>query len=288
MAALFDELLELLELEAIEENLFRGASHDLGFRQLFGGQVIGQALAAATRTVEGRPAHSLHGYFLRPGDVQLPVVYQVERLRDGGSFSARRVTALQKGRTIFTLSASFQDLERGLEHQVQAPPAPDPESLGDDRERLEPLCKELPAAIRQRLLRQFPVEFRSLQLQNPLKPVATEPARQIWLRFRGKVPAGSQLHRYLLAYASDYNLLLTALLPHGVSFRQPFMQVASLDHALWFHREPDLDDWLLYSMDSPWAGAGRGLARGCFFDRHGQLVASVAQEGLIRRHEAPL
>ena len=285
MTHTLDDFIALMQLEAIEVDLFRGHSLDLGFRQMFGGQVISQALAAACETVEGRQVHSLHGYFLRPGDAKLPVVYHVERTRDGGSFSSRRVIAIQKGQPLLTLSTSFQIEQEGLEHQSQAPQVPPPEELQDDQQRVAELCKDAPPSLLRLVQRERPLEFRSVQLTNPLHPEKREPVRHIWFRFRGQLPEQPLLHRYLLAYASDFNLLTTALLPHGVSLWNPNIQVVSLDHALWFHRQPDLNDWLLYSTDSPWTGGGRGLARGQVFDRQGRLVASVAQEGLMRERD---
>lgn len=287
MTQTLDTLVPLLALESIEENLFRGASHDLGFRQLFGGQVLGQALSAATQTVDpARPAHSLHGYFLRPGDARLPVIYQVDRVRDGGTFSARRVSAIQKGQVIFTAIASFHAEEAGFAHQCPMPEVPGPEGLPDHIERILDASLEIPERVRERLQGRKALQMRPVGLQNPVDPRPQEPFQHIWVRAAGEVPAGNPaLHRYLLAYASDFFLIATALLPHAASLWQPDLQVASLDHALWFHREVKADEWLLYSLESPWAGAGRGLARGHFFNRDGELVATVAQEGLMRKRE---
>ncbi len=283
MSPILDQLVSLLNMETIEENLFRGASQDLGFRQLFGGQVLGQALSAASQTVDAsRQANSLHGYFLRPGDAQKPVIYQVERVRDGGSFSTRRVTAIQNGQTIFTCSASFHQQEEGFRHQTAMPDVPQPEDLLSEGVLSPHLAKALSPENREKMLRAKAIETRPVQVLDPLKPEASEPIKQVWFKASDTLPKSPALHKYLLAYASDFGLLTTSLLPHGASIWQPKMQVASLDHSIWFHEEVCLDDWLLYSMDSPWAGGSRGFARGSIYTRDGRLVASVAQEGLIR------
>lgn len=284
MTEILDNLVSLLSLEAIEENLFRGRSEDLGLRQLYGGQVLGQAVSAASQTVEAdRHVHSLHGNFLRPGDAGLPVVYQVERLRDGTSFSTRRVTAIQKGRPIFICSTSFQISEEGLHHQRPSmPEVPAPEDLPSEAELILPIADQLPERLREWTVRKA-IDVRPVTHVNPFAPQPGEPVQYAWFRTDGKLPDEPQLHKYLLAYASDYTLLSTSLRPHGVSLFQKFMQVASLDHSLWFHCDDlRMDEWLLYAMDSPWAGNARGFARGCVFDRNGRLVASMAQEGLIR------
>lgn len=285
MSEVLEELLTLLDPERIEENLFRGQSQDLGFKALFGGQVLGQALAAATRTVgEERIPHSLHGYFLRPGDASLPVVYSVNRVRDGGSFSTRNVSAVQKGQTIFTAMASFQTSEGGFTHQEPAmPDIPPPESLTDEQVLWERHAHRIPAPVRERLIGEKPIEMRPVVLVDPFEPEVLPPIRHVWFRARGPLPNAPHVHRELLAYASDYSLLGTALLPHGRTFASPGLQMASIDHALWLHGEIRLDDWLLYDMDSPWAGNGRGLCRGRIFSRDGRLLASSAQEGLIRQ-----
>ena len=286
MSTVLDSLVSLLDMETIEENLFRGASQDLGFRQLFGGQVLGQALSAATKTVdESRQANSMHGYFLRPGDANKPVVYEVERVRDGGSFSTRRVTAIQNGKTIFTCSASFHDYEEGLSHQPQMPDVPGPEELASEAVIAEYLSGALPEDKREKMLRPKPIETRPVQVLDPLNPEAGLPVKHVWFKATGVLPDNPTLHKYLLAYASDFGLLTTSMIPHGVSIWQPFMQVASLDHSLWFHNQMRMDDWLLYSMESPWSGHGRGFARAHIFNRQGVLVASAAQEGLIRVRE---
>jgi len=284
MSTVLDDLVALLSLESIEENLYRGRSQDLGFPQLFGGHVLGQALSAASQTVDAsRQVHSLHGYFLRPGDVTIPVVYEVDRVRDGGSFTTRRVTAIQKGKPIFFCSASFQGLEPGFEHQSEMPDVPDPDSLASELDYIQQFAQFIPEPTREKLLAPKPIEIRPVKVTHPFNPEPTAPARHVWFRANGQLPDNPALHRYLLAYASDFNLLPTSLLPHGISYWNKEMQVASLDHAIWFHQPLRVDEWLLYSMDSPWAGGARGLCRGSIYNRAGQLVASVAQEGLIRK-----
>ena len=286
MSQVLEELVALLSLENIEENLFRGVSQDLGFRQLFGGQVLGQCISAASQTVEdARHVHSLHGYFLRPGDSTLPVVYQVDRVRDGGSFSTRRVMAIQKGQPIFTCSASFQYDEEGLNHQTQMPDVVGPENLKSETELVAEIAHLLPERMRERALSQKPIEIRPVTQCNPFAPEVMEPVKYVWFRADGTLPDIPAIHKYILGYASDFNLLTTSMQPHGVSVWQKHMQVASLDHSLWFHANLRMDDWLLYAMDSPWAGNARGFSRGSVFNRQGQLVASVAQEGLIRLRE---
>lgn len=283
MNSILNQLVSLLNMETIEENLFRGASQDLGFRQLFGGQVLGQALSAASQTVDhSRQANSLHGYFLRAGDAKKPVVYQVERVRDGGSFSTRRVTAIQNGQPIFTCSASFHQDEEGFCHQTEMPNVPMPEDLIPEEELSAHFAKALTQEKREKMLRAKAIETRPVQALDPLNPDPCAPIKQVWFKAAGTLPESPALHKHLLAYASDFGLLTTSLLPHGASIWQPHMQVASLDHSIWFHQEVCLDDWLLYSMDSPWAGNARGFSRGSIFTRDGRLVASVAQEGLIR------
>ena len=286
MSQVLDDLVNLLTLEPIEENLFRGSSQDLGFRQLFGGQVLGQSLSAMSQTVEdARHVHSLHGYFLRPGDASLPVVYQVDRVRDGGSFSTRRVTAIQKGQPIFTSSASFQYDENGFEHQNPMPDVVGPENLPSELEMIRQRADLIPESMREKLLCAKPIEFRPVVGEDPFNPKVADPIKYVWFRADGSLPDTPALHKYLLAYASDFGLLTTSLLPHGKGVWQKDMQVASLDHALWFHADLRADDWLLYAMDSPWAGNSRGFSRGSVYNRAGQLVASVTQEGLIRHRK---
>ena len=277
------ELIELLSLERLEDNLFRGQSRDIGTKYVFGGQVVGQALSAAQATLkETRTAHSLHAYFLKAGDIAAPIVYQVDRTRDGGSFSVRRVTAIQHGQPIFFLAASFQRDEDGAEHQLSMPEVPQPEDIEPGHAVPDKVMAELPEKIQRWLSKEGPFEFRHVYPRDELKPPKRPPYQQVWFRLAEKVGDAPELHRALLAYASDFHLLGTATFPHGISYYQPNVQMASLDHALWFHRPFRADDWLLYSIDSPSAQGSRGLARGMVYDRHGKLVASTAQEGLIR------
>jgi acyl-CoA thioesterase II len=277
------DLLRQFELERLEVNLFRGESRDTGSPQVFGGQVLGQALKAATSTIEdGREVHSLHAYFLRRGDFIKPIVYSVDRSRDGGSFSARRVVAIQNGEQIFICSASFQTPEKGLEFQVSAPAVPKPEELKPFAKPAPAELEKLPEKLRRWLEIERPFEFRPVQTYNPLAPVATNPVRQVWIRAVDKLPDDLALHRCLLAYVSDYWLLDTSTMPHGSSFLRGNLIMASIDHAIWFHRPARVDDWLLYSLDSPSSSGARGFARGSFYTRDGVLVASTAQEGLIR------
>jgi acyl-CoA thioesterase-2 len=277
------DVLALLELEQLEVNLFRGESRDIGAAQVFGGQVLGQALTAASRTVEARVVHSLHAYFLRRGDFNAPIVYEVDRSRDGHSFSNRRVVAIQHGEQIFNMTASFQVVEDGLEHQFDMPDVPPPEQLPDMLEVLRPMVDRLPERVKRFVEKPRPFEFRMVQpLPNLIEPSKHPPARQVWFRLPDKIPDDESLHRRLLAYVSDYYLLDTAVLPHGMSFLSAKAVMASIDHAMWFHRSLRVDDWLLYALDSPSASGARGFGRGSVFARDGRLVASTAQEGLIR------
>ena len=281
------DLLSLLELEALEVNLFRGASRDIGSPQVFGGQVLGQALTAASRTVEGRIVHSLHAYFLRRGDFNAPIVYEVDRSRDGHSFANRRVIAIQHGEQIFNMTASFQVVEQGLEHQIPMPQVPAPEALADTSRPPAELLARLPERLRKLLETPRPFEFRSVQPLHHLLGEPAAPERQIWFRAVSPVPDGEALHRCLLAYVSDFYLLETAMLPHGVSRLSAKTIIASIDHAMWFHRAVRVDDWLLYALDSPNASGARGFARASVFDRSCRLVASTAQEGLLRIIQPP-
>ena len=279
------ELLRLLDLEQIDENAFCGQSQDLGFGSVYGGQVLGQALSAAYKTVPSeRRVHSMHAYFLRPGDVLEPIVYQVDRIRDGKSFTTRRVVAVQKGRAVFNMSASFQIIEAGFDHQDKAPSVPGPEGLATEMELVEQIADQLPAGIRERLQCPQPIEVRPVELSNLFSLQKREPVRHQWFKTINQIPDDPSIHQYLLAYASDYGFMPTSLFPHGRSLLEPEMQVASLDHAMWFHRPFRMDDWLLYEVQSPNACCARGLAIGKIFDRRGVLVATVAQEGLIRFH----
>lgn len=288
MKPILEDLVRLLALERIDTNLFRGESRDIGTHRVFGGQVLGQALAAANLTTEDRHVHSLHAYFLREGDHEAPIVYQVDRQRDGRSFSNRRVVAIQHGRPILNLAASFQKPEEGFEHQVEFPPdVPAPEELTDIAEYQRELIAEVPA---DELPRQFlldrPFEFRPVYPPQFTDVEARPPRQQVWLRAVDTLPDDEDLHRNMLAYVSDYYLLPTALRPHALSLFSPNLQVASLDHALWLHRPFRLDEWLLYSIESPNAAGARGLSRGQIFRRDGALVANVVQEGVTRLWES--
>ncbi|MGF6492723.1 acyl-CoA thioesterase-2 [Luteibacter sp. 621] len=277
------ELVDLLELERLEDNLFRGQSRDIGTRFVFGGQVLGQALSAAQRTVpDDRVAHSLHAYFLRAGDIDAPIVYSVERTRDGGSFSARRVVAIQHGQPILNGSISFQVPETGYEHQMSMPEVPAPEDVETTPALSEDQLARLPEKTQRWLGKDGPFEFRHVWPRDELRPAKRPPYQHIWFRLTAPIADTLSLHQALLAYASDFHLIGTATLPHGISYLTRNMQMASLDHALWFHREFRIDDWLLYSFDSPTSQGGRGLARGMIYTRDGRLIASTAQEGLIR------
>jgi acyl-CoA thioesterase II len=277
------DLLGLLALERLELDLFRGQSRDIGRDQVFGGQVLGQALSAACATTTGRQVHSLHAYFLRRGDHTAPIIYEVDRSRDGHSFSSRRVVAIQHGEQIFHLSASFQVPEPGLEHQAPMPDLPGPDGLPDLFDVPDALRARLPPSALRFLEHRIPFEFRRVQpTGDPLRPVPEAPRQDIWFRAIDRLPDDPGLHQVLLAYASDYNLVATALRPHGLSFLSPGVVLASIDHAMWFHRPARVDDWLLYSMESPSASGARGLARASIYTRDGVLVASTAQEGLLR------
>jgi len=280
-----EELLKLLKLEKIEENIFRGQSQDLGFGNVFGGQVLGQALSAASQTVpEGRLAHSLHGYFMRAGDATKPIVYTVDCIRDGKSFTTRRVVAVQKGRAIFSMAASFQIDEPGFDHQDEMPKVKGPDGLEPEIVMARKLADRIPEGIREKILCDKPIEIRHVNPMNPLRPEKKPPERVVWFRAIDALPDDRAVNQYLLAYASDFNLVGTALYPHGRTFWDPQMQTASLDHAMWFYRDFRMDDWLLYAMQSPSASGARGLAIGRVFTHDGRLVATVAQEGLVRYH----
>ena len=286
MTSPVSELIDLLSLERLEDNLFRGQSRDIGTKYVFGGQVLGQALSAAQATMdsagEPRAAHSLHAYFLRAGDIEHPIVYNVDRTRDGGSFSVRRVTAIQHGQVIFFCAASFQQEEQGVEHQMSMPEVPRPEDLAPAPAIPPDVLAKLPTKVQRWLDRTGPFEFRHIYPRDELNPTKRPPFQQVWFKLSEKVSDAPELHRALLAYASDFQLLGTATFPHGISYYQPNVQMASLDHALWFHRPFRADDWLLYAIDSPTAQNARGLARGLIYDRSGALVASTVQEGMIR------
>ncbi len=279
MNPVLDDLIGLLQ---IEDNIFRGDSRDLGSPQVFGGQVIGQALSAAQNTVEDRVAHSLHAYFLRRGDVDSPIIYEVDRSRDGRSFSNRRVVAIQHGRPILNLAASFQTPEDGLEHQAEMPDVPGPEGLKDFTDIAKDMLEHIPSKMRRFLTEKRPFEFRHVEPVNFKVPEELPPRRHVWIRAVDALPDNPVLHQNLLTYVSDYELLGTATLPHGLSFTRGNVIMASLDHALWFHGDVKMDEWLLYAMDSPNSSGARGLARGQLFTQDGRLVASTAQEGLMR------
>jgi acyl-CoA thioesterase-2 len=286
MANAVDSLLAILDLEPLEHNLFRGRSPQSGWQRVFGGQVIGQALTAAARTVEGRIAHSLHGYFMRPGDPKVPIIYEVDRIRDGKSFNTRRVVAIQHGQAIFTMSASFQVEEDGLDHQAVMPEVPMPETLPSEADLKALFLESAPAVVRRYWERERPIEIRPVDLRHYVSREPLDPIQQVWVKTTHRLPDDPEIHRCVLAYASDMTLLDTALFAHGRTLFDPDLQVASLDHALWFHRPFRADEWLLYAEDSPSASGARGFTRGSLFSRDGQLVASVAQEGLIRVHSA--
>jgi acyl-CoA thioesterase-2 len=282
MNQLLEDLIKVMTLERLEMNLFRGESRDIGSPQVFGGQVLGQALVAATATAEDRVAHSLHAYFLRRGDFNAPIVYEVDRALDGKHFSSRRVVAIQHGRQIFNMSASFQSPEAGLDHQIPMPDVPFPESLQDIESHYREFADKLPAAARRVLEQKRPFEFRPVEPIESLRRQKSAPLKHIWFRAVDSLPDDEALHRSLLAYVSDFHLLDTALRPHGVSLISPTLVIASIDHAMWFHRSVRVDDWLLYAIDSPSASGARGFTRGSVFARDGRLVASASQEGLIR------
>lgn len=284
MSVVLDELLALLKLEQIEQGIYRGQSQDLGFRALFGGQVMGQALSAAQETVsDSRFVHSLHSYFLRPGDASKPVVYEVETIRDGASFSTRRVQAIQNGKAIFYMTASFQEPEDGFEHQDTMPNVPGPEGIPSYSDFILENQHFIPEKMREKFVAEKPIAIRPIQQYNWLKPEKTESDIQMWIKTNGSLSDDLRIHTCMLAYTSDYHFLPTALLPHGASHWQPNFQIATIDHAMWFHRPFRFDDWLLYAMGSPSASNGRGLVKGQIFNRQGELVASTMQEGVIRQ-----
>jgi acyl-CoA thioesterase-2 len=287
MSRALDQLLSILDIETLEVNLFRGLSPQVGWQRVFGGQVIGQALVAANRTVNGRLAHSLHAYFLRAGDPSVPIIYNVDRIRDGGSFSTRRVVAIQHGLAIFSMAVSFHKEETGLEHQIKMPEVPPPESLPSEAELKECLIDRLPEPVKAYWQRERPIEIRPVDLSRYLSPENRAPSQQVWIRATGQLGDDQSLHQCVLAYASDFTLLDTALSAHGRFVFDPRLMLASLDHALWFHRKLRADDWLLYAQDSPISGAGRAFCRGMLFTREGELVASTAQEGLLRERSTP-
>jgi acyl-CoA thioesterase-2 len=283
MSRAIAELLEVLELEKLEENLFRGRSPQDRWQRVFGGQVIGQALVAACRTVDGRQPHSLHAYFLLGGDPQVPIIYEVDRIRDGRSFTTRRVLAIQHGRPIFALTASFHLEENGFDHGARMPDVPPPEDLPGEDEIRAGAVPTMSPQVRAYFERERPIELRPVDFDRPAQPDPHEGEFRVWIKTTGPLPDDPAIHRCVLAYASDFTLLDTSLVPHGQSVTEDTIQAASLDHALWFHRPFRADEWLLYAQDSPSASGARGFSRGLVFDRGGRLVASVAQEGLVRQ-----
>ncbi len=279
-----DNLLAILDLEQLEHNLFRGRSPQNGWQRVYGGQVVGQALVAADRTVEAKErfAHSLHAYFLLPGDPKAPIIYEVDRIRDGGSFTTRRVVAIQHGQAMFTMAASFHKPEPGFDHQIAMPDVPPPEELPSEEELKARLLPNLPEPMRKYWEFERPIELRPTDLSRFLSAEKAEPRQHIWIKASGPLPDEPRLHQCVLAYASDFSLLDTALVAHGRLMFDPRIMMASLDHAVWFHRPFRADEWLLYMQDSPSSQGARGFCRGSIFSRDGVLVASVAQEGLIR------
>lgn len=286
MSQELQNLISLLELEKIEEGIFRGQSEDLGLPQVFGGQVVGQAMYAAEQTTpDERMITSFHSYFLRPGDSQRPIIYDVEILRDGDSFSTRRISAIQHGKPIFFMTASFQVQEEGFDHQNLMPEVPEPETLISQDEMIQLFASQLPESVKKYALRPNPFEFRPIQLYSPFDNPPQEPFRYIWFKAKGQLPDIPSLHHYLLGYASDYNFLPAALQPHGRGFMERDLQVATIDHSMWYHRPFRIDDWLLYAIESPSASGGRGFVKGQIYDRQGALVATAVQEGVIRKRK---
>jgi acyl-CoA thioesterase-2 len=284
MSQVLNDLSALLKLEVIEQGLYRGQSQDLGLPALFGGQVMGQALSAAQETIEvGRSVHSLHSYFLRPGDPKKPVVYDVENIRDGKSFSTRRVQAIQNGKAIFYLTASFQKPEQGFDHQDTMPDVAAPEDIPSYSDFIRDNQQYLHESVREIFLAEKPIEIRPVEQYNWINPEKMPAKCKMWIKANGTLPDDLRIHTYLLAYTSDFHFLPTSLMPHGVSHWQSNFQIATIDHAMWFHRPFRFDDWLLYVTESPSATSGRGLVRGQIFNRQGELVASTMQEGVIRQ-----
>lgn len=284
MTTALESLLDLLDLEEIELNIFRGRSPQERSQRVFGGQVVGQALAAANRTVEDRHVHSLKGDFLRPGDPKIPILYEVDRIRDGRSFTTRRVVAIQHGRAIFSMAVSFQVEESGLEHQAPMPDVLSPDETPDPNRFDEKVRRLIPAEKRQWLGQPQPIEVRPVEVTDPVEPEKRPPHLALWLRASERMSDDERLHQCVLAYASDMNLLDTCLLPHAINWMNTDFQSASLDHSIWFHHRFRADEWLLFVQDSPSASGGRGFNRGLIYTEDGKLVASVVQEGLIRLH----
>ncbi|HML08259.1 MAG TPA: acyl-CoA thioesterase II [Xanthobacteraceae bacterium] len=285
MSSAIQELLSILDLEPLEVNLFRGLSPQSRWQRVFGGQVIGQALMAACRTVEEvaqRPPHSLHAYFLLGGDPKVPIIYEVDRIRDGRSFTTRRVVAIQHGHAIFSMSVSFHGAEQGLTHQFPMPEVPKPDTLPSEAEIRKSILPKLPDPVRRYYQRERPIEMRAVEYGRYLGEKVEGDQFHVWIRATGQLPDEPAIHQCVLAYASDMTLLGAALIPHGINMFSEEIMAASLDHALWFHRPFRADEWLLYVQDSPSLVGSRGFARGLIFTDAGILVASVAQEGLLR------
>lgn len=285
MIDVLQQLIDVLKLKQLDDHLFEGVSEDLGFKNVFGGQVCGQALMAAYQTVEGLCAHSMHGYFLRPGDHSLPIQYEAQVIRDGSSFATRRIIARQHNKEIFTLNASFQKPEEGFNHQFEKPDTSEPNELHSELALRRKFKHLIPEKLRDQFTRDRPIEIKPVRPIDYTNPDVRPPYKQNWFRAVAELPDNPALHHCILTYASDFGLLGTSMLPHGVSFAQKGMQVASLDHAVWFHRPFRADEWLLYDMDSPSASGGRGFNRGNIFNQQGELVASVVQEALIRQRK---
>lgn len=284
MSQVLKDLLTLLSLEKIEHGLYRGQSQDLGFKALFGGQVMGQALSAAQESVElDRHVHSLHSYFLRPGDAEKPVIYEVENIRDGRSFNTRRVKAIQNGQAIFYMTASFQQEEVGFDHQTEMPKVVGPDGLPSFTDFIFDNQQYIPENVRGKFLSEKPIELKPVEQYNWIKPEKSEPICHMWIKANGQLPDDPRIHKYMLAYTSDFHFLPTALFSHGVSHWQPNFQIATIDHAMWFHRPFRFDDWLLYVMESPTSIGGRGLVKGQIYNQSGDLVATTMQEGVIRQ-----
>lgn len=289
MLSAIEELLDILDLETLEVNLFRGRSPQARWQRVYGGQVIGQALVAACRTVDNvtsRPPHSLHAYFLLGGDPKVPIIYEVDRIRDGKSFTTRRVSAIQHGHAIFTMAVSFHVAEEGLSHQLAMPDVPAPEALPDEAEMKERIWPRMPEAVRRYYERERPIELRPVEMSRYLGEKSDDGRFHVWIRATGNLPDAPAIHQCVLAYASDMTLLDCALIPHGRSVFDNDIMAASLDHALWFHRPFRADEWLLYAQDSPSMSGSRGFSRGLIFSRDGTLIASVAQEGLLRQRRS--
>jgi len=283
MAKVLNQLLDLLSLETIEQGIYRGNSQDLGFGRVFGGQVIGQALFAAKETVDSKfGVNSFHCYFLRMADSQKPIVYDVEVIRDGRSIATRRIKAIQNGQPIFYLTSSFHVQEDGFDHQSTMPDVVGPETLQSEVERARLIQEFIPSAVRQQFTCDKAIDIRPVENNTPIKPTVSAPKGHFWMKANGALPDDIRIHKYLLAYASDFSFLPVAGQPHGISFMTPKLQMATIDHSMWFHRDFRFDDWLLYEVESPSASGGLGFVTGKFYDRQGRLIASTAQEGVMR------